>query len=133
QTGDLSTLAATLNWRGRVALAAGQYALAHQPLREGLTLYWRLRNRQFAAAGLSCLALVSLFDGAPHKAACLLGATDALLRSIALPLMEHLRAEYDQAAAGARTALGDEPFEMAYAEGAALPTEAAIALALAPR
>jgi predicted ATPase/DNA-binding SARP family transcriptional activator len=130
KAGDLSTLAATLNWRGRIALALNQYDQAKAIFQEGLSLYWRLRNRQFAAASLSCLAFIALTGGDPHTAARLLGATDALLRSIALPLMDHLRAEYDQAEAGARAALGPSDYERTYKEGAAMEMWAAINLAL---
>jgi hypothetical protein len=76
--------------------------------------------------GLIGLARVALHRGKPGRAARLLGATEALLG----PVPPARRRELDSAAAAARAQMEATEFEVAWAEGRAMPLDQAMALAL---
>ena len=71
--------------------------------------------------------------GQLKRAARLLGAAEALREATVSTIPPDEHAEYAEAAAALRSALGEEAFAAAWAEGRALSMESAIALALAER
>jgi hypothetical protein len=116
---------------GCVGLAAvrvhqGRHDMAHTPLRRGLSLMVSLRAPIGIAFALQVAALAAT-DA--RSAARLLGKSDELREEAGEP-RPPVDASYEQAAAAAVDALGQERFDAAYAEGRALSLDDAVALAL---
>ncbi|MBV9852517.1 MAG: tetratricopeptide repeat protein [Armatimonadetes bacterium] len=116
-----------------VALGQGDAGEAGAHLREGLALCRELGYQPGVAACLQGLASVWGAQGRVRDAARLLGAGEALLNTLGAALPPALAAGYPQTVAALHTALGEEAFTAARAEGAALPTEQAVQAALAER
>jgi hypothetical protein len=74
---------------------------------------------------------VAVAQAQSERAARLFGAAEALREAIGTPLPPADRAEHDRSVAAVRTALGEEAFAAAWAEGRALTLEHAVAFALA--
>jgi tetratricopeptide (TPR) repeat protein len=116
---------------GLLTYLQGDTTRAGAVLREGLVL---ARDRGALWAVAACLEGLAALDGAgetAERAVRLFGAASALRETLDVPLPqpEHTL-YYDQAVADLRTALGEEAFVAAWAEGRALSLEEAIALAL---
>ena len=69
-------------------------------------------------------------EGQPRRAAVLWGASQRLRDDVGAPLLPSERASYEREVAQGRVALGEDAFEMAWAEGQAMSTEQAIQYAL---
>jgi hypothetical protein len=69
-------------------------------------------------------------QGQSERAARLFGALEAHRETVGAPPVAAERAEYHRSVAGARTALGEEAFAAAWAEGRAMTLEQATAYAL---
>ena len=67
----------------------------------------------------------------PERAARLFGAAEGLREVMGAPLPPADRAGRDRSVAAVRSALGEEAFAAAWAEGRAMSLEAAVAFALA--
>ncbi|GAA0443921.1 BTAD domain-containing putative transcriptional regulator [Actinoplanes campanulatus] len=109
---------------GRIAVAAGAPGPAAARYREMFTVRGGMLGFQVLAEGLDRLAALALADGAPERAAHLLGA----VRALALrpgPESSPLGA---RTAAAARAALGGTRYAAALAHGASLTPEQALAL-----
>jgi len=78
---------------------------------------------------LECLAGLSADDGRHHEAARLFGAAEAMRQRIGVVRFKIHENGYDASVAALRNAVGDKDFDAAWAEGAALSTEDAIAYA----
>ncbi|WP_205876689.1 protein kinase domain-containing protein [Mycobacterium camsae] len=123
--------------RALVSVGMGQY-LRGQPERAVTALVEGLRLSQFVgdpfngAQCLETLAWVAAFCHDWRQAAILLAAADALSRAmgIALLYVPGLIACHEACQQMAREALGNEGFEAAWTEGAALTFDGAVALAL---
>jgi hypothetical protein len=76
------------------------------------------------------LAAVAVGQAQPERAAHLFGAAEGLRAAMGAPLPPADRTEHDRSVAAVRSALGEEAFAAAWAEGRALTLEAAITLAL---
>lgn len=76
------------------------------------------------------IAYISIDDGAMGLGVRLLGAGEKIRISAYVNFFPFQIRERDAYIAKARAALGDAAFEKAWAEGAALPTEEAVRLAL---
>jgi hypothetical protein len=89
-----------------------------------------LGRRMMAAWTVSELAGPELGLGRPERGATLVGAADEALR--VLGVARHLgdRSEHRRVVAALRGVLGDEAFDARYADGARIPLDEAIALAL---
>jgi hypothetical protein len=124
-------------------MTRGRAALADLALREGdasraLSLYvdslerdTALHDTYHAAWDLLGMGEALLVAGNGEGAARLLGAATRLFREIELVMSASERAEADAVRDGARAALGVERFAAAWAAGAALERDAAVAEALA--
>ncbi len=77
------------------------------------------------------IAAVTATRGQPRRAARLLGAAATLREAGGTPLRPVDRADYDRTVTAARTALGDNAFAAAWAEGRALSLEQTVAEASA--
>jgi len=128
--GDALGIAVSLYSLGEVAHVQGDNMRARVLLVEGLTLFRELGSMYYAADCLGYLAQVVAAQGQPTQAAHLLGAAETLRATIGAPLPLYLRAAHDRTVAGLRAVLGDDAFAAAWAAGAALSLEQAIAEAL---
>jgi predicted ATPase len=120
----LASLARWVWERGEREQATAQY-------RESLELYEEMGTPLGVAVCLEGLAAVGA-AGQPERAARLWGAAATLRAARGMPLPSVERARYEQAVTAARMVLGPTAFDAAWAEGAALTSEQAIAVALAP-
>lgn len=128
--GDREALAMSLENLGDVAAAAGDRAAARAHYRESLALRQAVGYQRGVTVALDGLARLALAEGRVAHAVRLFGAAERARAAVGAPLSPLERAPLERATARARDALGDATFAAAWAEGAALPLEAAVALAL---
>jgi predicted ATPase/class 3 adenylate cyclase/DNA-binding CsgD family transcriptional regulator len=121
---------ASLNARARVAIAQGDSDQAERDahdalavIPEGLGLVLEIPDT------LECLAQVVGDGGSYREAARLLGAAAALREQMGSARLSVWDADYEVWVSGVRNAMGQEDFDAAWAEGAALTAEEAIAYA----
>jgi DNA-binding CsgD family transcriptional regulator len=126
-TGIWSTLALTT--RARVAIAQGELEQAERDAHEALTRAADIQARAFVADTLECMAYVAGDAGSHREAARLLGAAHAIRQRIGEVRFKIYDAGYEASVAVLRNAMGEKEFDAAWAEGAALSTEEAIAYA----
>ena len=125
--GDRRAEARMLAGLGDVAAHEGDHAGAAAVYRESLALRSQLGDRAGVASMLERLAGVA--DGAPERAARLIGMATGLRESIGAPLSAAPAAELDQFLAGLRQLLGPEALQSTMAEGRQASLQAAIAYA----
>jgi non-specific serine/threonine protein kinase len=128
--GNTLGIASSLTNLGRVTYARTAYGQAAALLKQGLQLSHVVGAKDMVAAGLEILAWTNSTSGQPQRAAQLGGAAEALQQALGLSLPPDWPGDRDRALRATRAALGEEAFAAAWAEGRALPLEAAIALAL---
>ena len=128
--GGLYFLAQFLVEAGRAWLGEGDGERARRLLAESLGLWRDIGRPDGVALALAGLAEVAAAQGQPRRAARLLGAAGALPSAPLAARSLYLRAPVDRAVAAARAALGEDAYNAARAEGAALTQEQAIAEAL---
>ena len=116
---------------GMAEVLAGRRDEGRRTLAEALRGFVEIGQRHGAAFALMIYGVAAAADGDAGRAATLLGATDVLLADIGIELERAERKLYDGAAESARATLGVEEWRRAHDEGAALPFEDAVALALA--
>jgi DNA-binding CsgD family transcriptional regulator len=126
-TGWYSTLA--LMVRARVAIEAGEPDQAERNARDALALSAGMRAHLRTPEIFECLAIVAGEAGSQREAARLFGAAEATRRRLGAVRFKIYEAGYDASVAAVRDALGEKDFGSAWAEGAALSTEEAIAYA----
>ncbi|OBB86175.1 transcriptional regulator [Mycobacterium colombiense] len=115
--------------RAYIALAGGESGQAEQDAHKALTLASHTQGYLHVDDALECLArLAADYDSHPH-AARLLGAAEAMRQRMEHPRFPMYRTDHDAALTMVREALGQAAFDAAWAEGAALSTEEAIAYA----
>jgi predicted ATPase/class 3 adenylate cyclase/DNA-binding CsgD family transcriptional regulator len=118
-----------LTTRARVSRAQGEREQAERDVHEALVCGADIGARTGVADILECLADLGCDGDSPREAARLLGAAHAIRQTIGEVRFQIHQAGYDASAAVVRNALGEEDFQSAWAEGAALSTEEAIAYA----
>ena len=122
-------LAWGLSARARVAIAAGEPEQAERDAQDALTCGAGIESYLFVPDTLECLAVLA-GDGASHReAARLLGAAESIRQRMGAVRFKIYDADYQASAVALRDAMGEEDFDAAWAEGAALSTEEAIAYA----
>jgi non-specific serine/threonine protein kinase len=129
--GERRTMPYTLNNLGQLAWRQGDRARAASLLNEGLSLSRDLGSQLAVVHSLAGLANVAASGAMPNGAARLLGAAQAVRTMIGSPISPVDRPAIDTTTARLRRSLGDATFESAYASGATLSLEAAIATGLA--
>lgn len=122
-------VARTLNLLGRVALAEAQVDRALELLREGLALQRDLHDMGGLSASLEDLAGVAAARRQYERMVRLLGAAHALRAPTGIRLSAVDRNAHERAVSTGRAQLSDATFATAWAEGAAMTLEQAIALA----
>jgi hypothetical protein len=112
-----------LTTRARVAIAQGQTDQAERDVHDALTSAAGLNARLGIPDLFELLAILSVDGGRHAEAARLFGAADTLRQRIGSVRFKVHDAAHDSALARLREAFGDNEFDAACAEGAALSTE----------
>lgn len=110
-------------------IVRGDYVLAGVQASEALSLCEEFEDPRGVAWSLELFAGLLAAEGLADGATRLWGASEQLLESVGGSLAPSIGWVRDRYIEGAKTSLGDGPFEMARAEGRAMPPEQAIALA----
>jgi predicted ATPase/class 3 adenylate cyclase/DNA-binding CsgD family transcriptional regulator len=122
-------VAVGLTARARVKIAYGESRSAENDLHEALMAAAKSDALSPVPEAFESLAQLACEADSHHEAARLLGAADTLrqhMTAVRLPVFD---ADFTALASAGRTALGDDDFDAAWAEGAAMSTEEAIAYA----
>ena len=115
---------------GEVAFKQGDMISARQLLEESLTLGQELGDRENIARVLVSIAVMAADQSDYQRTARLLGIEEGLRASTGARLEPTISTDYDRSVAVARSALGQEAFAEAWAEGKAMAIEQAILYAL---
>lgn len=115
---------------GQAELELGNTDQAREHYREGLTLALRFDNRLTKMYGLVGLAQVASAESDHQRAARLFGAAEALRKPMGAVLDDVDRDLYHRYVSATKSALGNESFNAAWADGLAMNLEAASELAL---
>jgi predicted ATPase/transcriptional regulator with XRE-family HTH domain len=115
---------------GETALGRGDLAAARGWLIADLRLCHEAGDRVTSTWCLAGLGSTAAFDEEPERAARLWGAAERLRAALGYRSAPAARATYERAVALARAQLGDDAFAAAWAAGAALSLDQAIAEAL---
>jgi predicted ATPase/class 3 adenylate cyclase/DNA-binding CsgD family transcriptional regulator len=118
-----------LTTRARVAAQQGDFEQAERDAHDALTCSVDVQAYLGVPDTLECLAALGGQAGNHRQAARLLGAADAVRQGQGEVRFAMYDAGYKAALAVIRDGLGDEEFEIAWAEGAALPIDEAVAYA----
>ena len=121
-------LVAALLARARVAVAEGDLEAAERHAHDALACAVSSRVYQPVPGILECLADLAR-DADSQQAARLFGAAEAFRQRTGLVRFKVHQASYESSVAALRDAMEDQDFDAAWAEGAALSTEDAIAYA----
>ena len=119
----------TRTTRARVAIAQGEPEQAERDAHDALARAAAVEAYLLVPDILECLAALAGDAGSHHEAARLVGAAQGIRQQMGAVRFEVWDAAYEASVATLRDALGDEDFDAAWAEGAALSTEEAIAYA----
>jgi DNA-binding CsgD family transcriptional regulator len=122
-------LSLALTTRAGVALAQGEPEQADHDAHDALTT--AINTGAYAATPdtLECLAALTIANGNHREAARLFGAADAIRQRGGLVRFKTFDAFFEFPMTSLRDAMGNKDFESAWAEGAALSTDEAIAYA----
>ena len=122
-----------LSWaltiRARVAIAAGKPEQAGRDARGALAIAAAIKAYLLIPDTLECLAVLVGEACSHREAARLCGAAEAIRQRIGVVRFKIYDAGYQASVAALRDAMGEKDFDSAWAEGAALSTEEAIAYA----
>jgi hypothetical protein len=122
-------LAAALTTRARIAIADGEPARAERDAHDALAHAAAVEAYQGVPDILECLGGLTGDAGSYPEAARLFGAAGAIRDRTGAVRFKIYDSGYDSRVAALRNAMGDEDFDAAWAEGAALSTDEAIAYA----
>ncbi len=123
QMGLKTALADVLFNFGRVGLRVQEYHLALSLFLESLALFHERGLRQEVSHCLVALAEIAAAFGEPRHAARLLGAAEAALEAIGADMSQAPRADFDRAAAAARTRLDEADLATEWKQGRAMTLE----------
>jgi predicted ATPase/class 3 adenylate cyclase/DNA-binding CsgD family transcriptional regulator len=115
--------------RARVDIAERNHEQAATDAYDGLNIVAAMRAYLCAPDFLECLGELAGIAGNAQHAVRLLGAASAIRQSLALPLFKVYDDQYHALVTSLQNAMADNDFDAAWAEGAALSTDEAIAYA----
>jgi tetratricopeptide (TPR) repeat protein len=115
---------------GHLASHQGNYRQAAARFQESLALLGEAGDKRDVARCLAGRGGLAVAEGQPECAARLLGAAAALLRNSGARLQPIDEAAFDRSVTAARTALGEDAFAAAWAEGRAMTLQQAMTYAL---
>jgi predicted ATPase/two-component SAPR family response regulator len=130
ELGDKWFLSIPLRHLGIVASRQGDYARAEKLYKESLAALRELDEKWLTSLCLEELAGVACARGHYLRATRLWGAEETLREAIGASVRVLYRDDYDRGVEAAHAGLGDEAFEVAWAEGRAMTLEEALAYAL---
>jgi predicted ATPase/DNA-binding CsgD family transcriptional regulator len=122
-------LAAALTTRAHVEIAQGELDRAERDAYDALAIAASGQGDLLVPGILECLADIAGDAGSHREAARYFGAADAARQRMGAVRFKVLDAGHEAAVVQLRVAMGDNDFDAAWAEGAALSTEEAIAYA----
>jgi DNA-binding CsgD family transcriptional regulator len=122
-------LATALTTRARVAIAQGEPEQADRDAHDALAGAAGIEARLAIPDALECLGALAGDVDSHREAARLFGAAGALRQRMGSVRFKIYDAEHDASVATLRNALGEADFEFAWAEGAALTIDEAVAYA----
>jgi DNA-binding CsgD family transcriptional regulator len=122
-------LSMALTTRARVAIVQGEPERAERDAHDALACVADAGAYLGVPDILECLATLAGRAGSHREAARLLGAADAIRQRIGAVRFKIHDADYVRAVASVRDGMGEDDFESAWAEGAALSIDEAIAYA----
>jgi predicted ATPase/DNA-binding NarL/FixJ family response regulator len=119
---------------GLVAWRQADHVRAAELLRQSIRINASFDDRRAVALGIEGLAWVDADAKQAERAACLLGAADAIWRIFEAPMSGFLQLvdDHDQCEQAVRRALGEPAFEAAFQQGAQLTPQQATEYALDP-
>jgi DNA-binding CsgD family transcriptional regulator len=115
--------------RAQIALVQGESEQAERDAHDALAIAADTHGFLRMPDIVECLARLAVGDGHHQTAARLFGAAAAMRKQIGVVRFAVYQAGYDTALTAARDALGEQDFDAAWAEGAALSTEETVAYA----
>jgi predicted ATPase/class 3 adenylate cyclase/DNA-binding CsgD family transcriptional regulator len=124
-----SHLSQALSTRARVAIATGDLDQAERDSHDALVRAVEVGAYLFIPDILECLGTLAGEAGGHREAARLFGAAAAVRQRMGAVRFKVYDAGFEASATALRDAMGENGFESAWAEGAALSTEEAIAYA----
>jgi uncharacterized protein HemY len=127
---DPITLGRVLTTLGLLAYCREDYGGAMAQYKESMLLWRQVGHEMGVVECLENMARVAVAQDQPKRAARLCGAASALRATIGAPLTAAERTELDRTVAVLRVALGEDVFAAAWAAGAELRPERAVAYAL---
>jgi DNA-binding CsgD family transcriptional regulator len=122
-------LVVALTTRARVAIAQGEPEQAECDAHDALAIAASMQAYLGIADILECLGTLAGDVGSHREATRLFGAAHGIRQRIGAVRFKLWDAGYETSVSALRDALGDQDFDTAWAEGAALSTEEAIAYA----
>jgi predicted ATPase/class 3 adenylate cyclase/DNA-binding CsgD family transcriptional regulator len=122
-------LAWALSARARVAIAAGEPELADRDAHDALAGTAEVQAHLFVPDILECLATLASEAGSHSEAGRMFGAAEAIRARMGAVRFKVWDAWYEASVAALRDALDEKDFDSAWAEGAAMSVEEAIAYA----
>jgi predicted ATPase/class 3 adenylate cyclase/DNA-binding CsgD family transcriptional regulator len=123
------TVMLALNTRARVAIAQGEPEQAERDAHDALAIAAEIEAHVGVPDILECLATLAVDALSYREAARLFSAAAAIRERMGAVRFKVWDADFEASVAALRDAMGDEDFGAAWAEGAALSTEEAIAYA----
>jgi tetratricopeptide (TPR) repeat protein len=121
-----------LNSLGEAMLHAQETELAMPLFEEALSLALKLGTAESIEWALRGLAMVAGASGQPLRAARLFGAAEAMRAAFEIPTMELARPFLEGRVVAARQQASAADWELAWAEGRAMPPQQAVEYALEP-
>ena len=118
-----------LTARARVAIAQGEPEQTERDAHDALARAADIQAYVFIPDNLECLAALAGDSASHREAARLFGATHAIRQRMGAVRFKVWDAGYEASVAAVRDALGEKAFDSAWAEGAGLSIEEAIAYA----
>ncbi len=118
-----------LTARARVAIAQGDLEQAERDAHDALTSVPEGFAHSATSDALECLATLAGYTGSYREAARLFGAAAAIRERVGIVRFKVWDDAYEKSLTTLRDAFGEHAFDAAWAEGAALSTEEAIAYA----
>jgi tetratricopeptide (TPR) repeat protein len=116
--------------KGRAACKDGLLPLAETSLVECLGIAQALAEPRVTAAAMETFGDLALARHDPERAARIFAATERLREEIVTPRPFNEQADHESVVAAARSALADDAFDKAWAEGRAMTLDEAVRYAL---
>jgi predicted ATPase/class 3 adenylate cyclase len=129
EEGDMWKVASNLVGLAMMSRMAGDPEAARGDLREALGMFSQASDTMSIAMTLTGFALLANDDGLPERAARLVGASARIRDDIGGGIPPELIGRWGNPANDAKSALGEDAYGRARAQGYAMDTEAAVAYA----